>query len=127
MACNNLGTFSESLSSTGLCLSGLTRTIYGDNTNTIGEFLYYGPDCTVEIISSFYSDGLTIFEYVLGIGIVSITNCSGCDTNYCIFNTSQSYDGEYNLSLTHNGYDYFTGSTNGYFIFYSLNSYFIFS
>jgi|694.fasta_scaffold00737_32 hypothetical protein len=42
------------------------------------------------------------------------------DENYCIFNTSQSYDGEYNLSLTYNGYNYFTGLTNGYFIYYSL-------
>ena len=40
--------------------------------------------------------------------------------NYCIFNTSQSYDGEYDLSLTYNGYNYFTGLTNGYFIYYSL-------
>lgn len=42
------------------------------------------------------------------------------DENYCIFNTSQSYDGEYDLSLTYNGYNYFTGLTNGYFIYYSL-------
>ena len=42
------------------------------------------------------------------------------DENYCIFNTTQSYDGEYDLSLTYNGYNYFTGLTNGYFIYYSL-------
>lgn len=120
MACNNLGTFSESLSSTGLCLSGATRTIYGDNINTIGEFLYYDPSCTVEIANFFYSDGSTIFEYVRGTGIVSITNCSGCNINYCIFNSNQPYDGDYNVSLTYNGYDYFTGTTNGYFIYYSL-------
>ena len=40
--------------------------------------------------------------------------------DYCIFNTTQSYDGEYDLSLTYNGYNYFTGLTNGYFIYYSL-------
>lgn len=120
MACNNLGTFAESLSSTGLCLSGATTTIYGDNINTIGEFLYYDASCTVEIANYFYSDGSTIFEYVRGTGIVSITNCSSCNINYCIFNSNQPYDGDYNLSLTYNGYDYFTGTTNGYFIYYSL-------
>lgn len=120
MACINLGTFSQSISSTGLCLSGATVTIYGDNINTIGEFLYFDPSCTVEMGNYFYSDGLSIIEYVRGVGIVSITNCSGCNTNYCIFNSDQPYEGEYNLSLTYNGYDYFTGATNGYFIYYSL-------
>ena len=27
------------------------------------------------------------------------------DENYCIFNTTQYYDGEYDLSLTYNGYN----------------------
>ena len=42
-----------------------------------------------------------------------------CSSNYCISGTSLVYDDTYGISGTYSGYDYFTGSTNGYFIFYS--------
>ena len=43
-----------------------------------------------------------------------------CSSNYCISGTSLVYDDTYGIAPgTYSGYDYFTGLTNGYFIFYS--------
>jgi len=42
-----------------------------------------------------------------------------CSSDYCISGTSLVYDDTYGISGTYSGYDYFTGSTNGYVIFYS--------
>lgn len=125
MACNNLGTFTTgSASPTGLCSGPFTLTIYGDNLNIFDSilnpnYLYTDAGCTTLLTDNlYYSDGSNIYYYKSG--TQSITTCAGCDINYCIFDSGYSYDGEYGVSSTYNGFDYYTGATNGYYIYYSL-------
>jgi hypothetical protein len=42
-----------------------------------------------------------------------------CSSDYCISGTSLIYDDIYSVAGVYDSYDYFTGSTNGYYIFYS--------
>jgi hypothetical protein len=42
------------------------------------------------------------------------------ENDFCIDSGGNIYDGQYTYSGTHNGFDFFTGSTIPYFIYYSL-------
>ena len=120
MACIYLTNFTNgNVSSSGLC-SGLTpNIIYGDNLNlydsvTNPYFLYSDSGCTTQITDElYYSDGTNIYDYKAG--IQGITACT-IITGYCIYNTV-TYDGDYVLDGTYNGYNYYTGLTGN--IFYS--------
>lgn len=117
MGCNNLGIFSyDSTSPNDLCNLPKTITLYGDSL-TITEIMYVDILCSSTTSDGYYSDGNIVFE-VIGNTITGITGCT-CSPIYCINNTGTIFDDNYDVAGVHNTYGYYTGSTNGYVIYYS--------
>lgn len=84
--------------STDYCPSFTTTTI--DNS----------PDCLTDLT------GLTL-------NLLSIVvPCLGCSPIYCVTDTGLGYDDTFLSAGTHNSQTYWTGSTNGYVIFYSTGN-----
>lgn len=117
MSCFNLGNFSISSDFDTVCYSALTTSLYG-NDLLAGTIIYSDSGCTSPYISSIFSDGFNIYS-TNGTGVLSDPTGCTCSQFYCIENTD-TYDDEYVSSGFYNGYLYYTGQTNNYYIYFSI-------
>jgi len=115
-ACNFLGTFASALDPNLSCISPLIFDLWGPGL-LVGNVVYIDSGCTTPSTNTFYSDGLTIYEVDSSGTILSISTCT-CPGIFCVKNDN-IYDDTYQYSGMYGSYTYYTGQTNGYFIFYS--------
>lgn len=115
MACNNLGLFFSASDPDSSCAYPLSFALYGSGL-TIGDVVYTNSACTSFAVTAYYSDGIDVYDIVSGT-INGISGCT-CPQFFCVENDT-NYDDTYQLAGTYDGQSYFTGQTNGYFMFYS--------
>jgi hypothetical protein len=86
------------------------------NTELFGCYTFYdiGTDLGNTQFSSVKSPSYS------GASVTACTAvCSCCGNEICVSGTDEAYDDNYKFTGTYNGYDYFSGQTNGYVIYYS--------
>jgi len=123
MACNNLGLWVYSGTSTGLCNETPNITLYGENL-FLGEPLFSAATCTdpTDLISTgFYSNGNITFEFSYLFSQYYVSSMSGCTTDgslYCIQN-EPGYNATYVMYGVQDTYPVYTSATNSTCIYYS--------
>lgn len=117
MACIFLGNFSFDISDPNICNFRPSIPLYGDSLN-LGQTLYTDSSCILLTAEGYYSDSINVY-YCNKAGIIdNIRPCNTCNTEYCISNTD-TYDDNYTFAGTHNDYNYYTGESGSYVIYYS--------
>jgi hypothetical protein len=116
MACNSLGLFSSALDPINACTTLVSTKVFGEDKN-LGSILYSNSGCTATLLPSYWSDGVNVYN-VNGSGIIQgITGCS-CSQFFCVENDT-TYEDQYRQAGTFAGFNYFTGQTTDYVIYYS--------
>jgi len=116
MSCSTLGLFSSASDPVISCNTIVTTPLYGSGL-TIGDVVYTDSGCTTPSLLSFWSNGVNVYD-VDGSGIIQGTSGCSCSQFFCVENDT-TYEDTYQLAGTYSGYNYFTGQSTNYFIFYS--------
>lgn len=117
-SCNYLGTFSSASDPDASCLGPFTFDVYGSDLN-IGTTLYSDSGCSINYITTFLSDGVTVYGVDL-LGVIETIDGCSCGAFVCVHNDT-IYDDQYEFAGIFAGQNYYTGQTTNFNIFYSLS------